>query len=91
VTKYVLKDVRVLAVGATALTRSSTANGGRVSQGKETQTLTAVTLAVENKDVLSLINAAEGGSIYLTLLSPNAPEEAGRGTAGDAGDVPGGP
>jgi pilus assembly protein CpaB len=91
VTKYVLKDVRVLAVGATALTRSSTTNGGRVSQGKGSQTLTAVTLAVENKDVLSLVNAAEGGSIYLTLLSPTAPDEAGRATTADAGDGTGGP
>jgi pilus assembly protein CpaB len=85
VTKYVLKDVRVLAVGATALTRSPTANGGRINQGKGSQTLTAVTLAVANKDVLLLVNAAEEGSIYLTLLSPTAPDEAGRSTAADAG------
>ena len=91
VTTYALKDVRVLAVAATALTRNSTANGGRVNQGKGNQTLTAVTLAVKNKDVLPLINAAEGGSIYLTLLSPNAPEAAGSGTAANPGDAAGGP
>jgi pilus assembly protein CpaB len=90
-TRYVLQDVRVLAVGATALTRSSTqANGGRVNQGKGSQTLTAVTLAVEKKDVERVIFAAEEGSIYLTLLPPNAETAPGtqpQGGAVDAGDI----
>jgi pilus assembly protein CpaB len=91
-TRYVLRDVKVLAVGATALTRNSTqANGGRVSQGRGSQTLTAVTLAVLNKDVTLVIHAAEEGSIYLTLLAPNAPEEAGKGTPADASDIFGRP
>src|SRR5215203_5806096 len=65
-TQYVLRHVQVLAVGATALTRSPTqANGGRVNQGRGSQTLTAVTLAVADKDVTPVIFAAEKGSIYL--------------------------
>jgi pilus assembly protein CpaB len=87
----VLPSVQVLAVGATALTRSSTqANGGRINQGKGSQTLTAVTLAVENKDVGRVIFAAEEGSIYLTLLPPNAETAPGtqpQGGAVDAGDI----
>jgi pilus assembly protein CpaB len=69
-TQYVLQGVQVLAVGATALTRSAQSTGGRVNQGKGSQTLTAVTLAVENKFVTTVIHAAEEGSIYLTLLPP---------------------
>ena len=70
-TQYVLRDVQVLAVGATALTRASQSSGGRVNQGKGSQTLTAVTLAVEDKYVKRVIFAAENGSIYLTLLPPD--------------------
>jgi Flp pilus assembly protein CpaB len=70
-TQYVLRDVQVLAVGATALTRASQNSGGRVNQGKGSQTLTAVTLAVEDKFVKRVIFAAENGSIYLTLLPPD--------------------
>jgi pilus assembly protein CpaB len=86
-TQYVLRGVQVLAVGATALTRTSTStqgNSGRVSQGKGSQTLTAVTLAVEDKDVKPTILAAEKGSIYLTLLPPDA--EAATGSKGKAAD-----
>src|SRR5215217_1094088 len=91
-TQYVLQDVRVLAVGATALTRSSTqANGGRVNQGRGSQTLTAVTLAVLDKDVTLVIHAAEEGSIYLTLLPPNAPEGGSKGAPADANDIFSGP
>jgi pilus assembly protein CpaB len=77
-TQWILRDVKVLAVGATALTRSSVqANSGRVNQGKGSQTLTAVTLLVEDKLVKPTLLAAEKGSIYLTLLSPNAPPPTG--------------
>jgi len=90
-TTYVLRDVQVLAVGATALTRSSTqANGGRVNQGKGSQTLTAVTLAVEKRYVTKVIFAAEEGSIYLTLLPPDAETAPGtqeEGGAADASDI----
>jgi pilus assembly protein CpaB len=87
----VLPEVQVLAVGATALTRSSTqANGGRINQGKGSQTLTAVTLAVDSKDVGKVIFAAEEGSLYLTLLPPNVettPATQGNGGAVDQGDI----
>jgi pilus assembly protein CpaB len=91
-TRYVLRNVPVLAVGATALTRSSTqANGGRVNQGKGSQTLTAVTLAVLDKDVPPVIHAAEEGSIYLTLLPPSAPEGGAKGPSADSSDIFSGP
>ena len=92
-TQYVLQDVQVLAVGATALTRSSSqANGGRVNQGKGSQTLTAITLAVADKDVRPVIFAAEKGSIYLTLLPPNAEAPTGsKGKAANESDIFGGP
>jgi pilus assembly protein CpaB len=92
-TQYVLRAVRVLAVGATALTRNSTqANGGRVNQGKGSQTLTAVTLAVKDSDVRKTIFAAEKGSIYMTLLSPTAGEPTGQqGPAADENDIFGRP
>lgn len=93
-TQYVLRDAQVLAVGATALTRSSTqANGGRVSQGKGSQTLTAVTLSVADGDVKKVIFAAEKGSIYLTLLPSTAEETAPTSKEGGPvgeGDVFGG-
>jgi pilus assembly protein CpaB len=91
-TGFVLRNVRVLAVGATALTRSPTqGNGGRVNQGKGSQTLTAVTLSVADQFVVRVINAAEEGSIYLTLLPPKAAEAPGNETPADAPDVTGGP
>jgi pilus assembly protein CpaB len=90
-TRNVLPEARVLAVGATALTRAAQGNGGRVNQGKGSQTLTAVTLAVLDKDVTLVIHAAEEGSIYLTLLPPNAPEGGSRGDPADASDIFSGP
>ena len=91
-TEFVLRNVQVLAVGATALTRSTPqANGGRVNQGRGSQTLTAVTLSVEDRFVESVINASELGSIYLTLLPPKAADDAGYRTPADAGGVVGGP
>ena len=71
-TQFLLQNVQVLAVGATALTRSSQASGGRVNQGKGSQTLTAVTLAIKKGDVENVVHAAVDGDIYLTLMPPNA-------------------
>jgi pilus assembly protein CpaB len=73
-THYLLQNIRVLAVGATALANANTqGGGGRVNQGKGTQTLTAVTLAVRaGDDVKRVAFAAEFGSIYLSLVPPNA-------------------
>jgi pilus assembly protein CpaB len=91
-TRYVLRDAQVLAVGATALTRAAQGNGGRVNQGKGSQTLTAVTLSVDDRDVTKVIFAAEEGSIYLTLLPPNAAESTGSpGPAADEDDIFQGP
>jgi pilus assembly protein CpaB len=92
-TRYVLRGVKVLAVGATALTRSSAqANGGRVNQGKGSQTLTAITLAVADAYVPPVIFAAEKGSIYLTLLPPDVETSAGpSGKAADERDIFGAP
>jgi len=91
-TQYVLRDAQVLAVAATALTRSSAqGTNGRVNQGKGSQTLTAVTLSVDDRDVKKVIFAAEKGSIYLTLLPPTADEAAQKGPAVGEGDVFAGP
>jgi pilus assembly protein CpaB len=90
-TRNVLPDARVLAVGATALTRAAQGNGGRVSQGKGSQTLTAVTLAVKNEEVTKVMFAAEEGSIYLALLPPDAEESTEVGPAADENDIFGKP
>jgi|Tabmets5t2r1_1033131.scaffolds.fasta_scaffold12677_4 pilus assembly protein CpaB len=72
-TKFLIQNVRVLAVGATALTtRTAQGGGGRVNQGKGSQSLTAITLAVKNKHVERVVHAAEDGNIYLTLMPRNA-------------------
>ena len=71
-TQFLLQNVQVLAVGATALTRNSQSGGGRVNQGKGSQTLTAVTLAIQKEYVENVVHAAVDGDIYLTLMPPNA-------------------
>lgn len=75
-TQFLLQNIQVLAVGATALPNGSSQSGaGRINQGRGSQNLTAVTLAINRKDVERVVYAAETGSIYLTLLPPNAPEQ----------------
>ena len=72
-TKFLLQNVRVLAVGATALTtRTAQGGGGRVNQGKGSQNLTAITLAIKKRHVENVVHAAEDGRIYLTLMPRNA-------------------
>jgi pilus assembly protein CpaB len=71
-THFLLQDIQVLAVGATALPNGSSQSGGRVNQGRGSQNLTAVTLAIPKQHVERVVFAAENGSIYLTLLPPNA-------------------
>ena len=71
-TRFLLQNVRVLAVGTTALTTSTAQSGGRVNQGKGSQTLTAITLAVKKGFVENVVHAAEEGNIYLTLMPRNA-------------------
>jgi len=71
-THFLLQNVQVLAVGTTALPNGSSQSGGRVNQGRGSQNVTAVTLAIEKEDVERVVFAAENGSIYLTLMPPNA-------------------
>ena len=72
-TQFLLQNVRVLAVGTTALnSRTAQGGGGRVSQGKGSQTLTAITLAVKEKYIENVVHAAEEGNLYLTLMPRNA-------------------
>jgi pilus assembly protein CpaB len=61
--RFLLQDVQVLAVGATAQ------EGRRLGQGRN-QSLSAVTLAVRPADVERVVFAAENGSLYLSLLPP---------------------
>jgi pilus assembly protein CpaB len=71
-THFLLQGIQVLAVGATALPNGSSQGGGRVNQGRGSQNLTAVTLAIPKEHVERVVFAVENGSIYLTLLPPNA-------------------
>src|SRR5215218_2072962 len=71
-THFLLQNIQVLAVGATALPNGSSQGGGRVNQGRGSQNLTAVTLAIPKEHVERVVFAAENGSIYLTLLPPSA-------------------
>jgi pilus assembly protein CpaB len=61
--RFLLQDVQVLAIGATAQ------EGRRAGQGRN-QSLSAVTLAVRPADVERVVFAAENGSLYLSLLPP---------------------
>ena len=73
--QFLLQNVQVLAVGATAISNSSSqGGGGRVAQGRGSQNLTAVTLSIKDQDVPRVVYAAENGSIYLSLLPPDARE-----------------
>ena len=82
-TEVLLHDIRVLAVGATALANTQTQSGGRVAQGRGSQNLTAVTLAVEPEDAVRVVYAVEHGSIYMTLLPPDAGQRAGNVATAD--------
>jgi pilus assembly protein CpaB len=91
-TDFLLQNIRVLAVGATALANTNAqGGGGRVAQGRGSQNLTAVTLAIPEDHVRRVVYAAEHGSIYLSLMPPDAEpaDAAGDVTADDV--IPGGP
>jgi pilus assembly protein CpaB len=89
-TEFLLQNVQVLAVGTTALVNTaSQGGGGRVNQGKGSQSLTAVTLAIRQQYVKFVVHAVEQGSIYLTLMPPNADPAAKGPPVGDGNDVPG--
>ena len=71
-TRFLLQNVRVLAVGATALSsRTAQGGGGRVNQ-KGSQSVTAITLAIKKEYVENVVHAAVDGDIYLTLMPRNA-------------------
>jgi pilus assembly protein CpaB len=67
--RFLLQDVQVLAVGATARPDPATQDGRRPGQGRN-QSLSTVTLAVRPGDVERVVFAAENGSLYLSLLPP---------------------
>jgi pilus assembly protein CpaB len=69
--QFLLQNVQVLAVGATALANAAAQGGGsRVNQGRGE--VAAVTLSIPESDVERVVYAAEHGSIYMTLLPPDA-------------------
>jgi pilus assembly protein CpaB len=87
-TEFLIQNVQVLAVGTTALTNTAAQGGGRVNQGKGSQSVTAVTLAVKERFVKFVVHAVEQGSIYLTLMPPDArPVERGP-RVNDTDDIP---
>jgi len=73
-TEFMVQDLQVLAVGATAQTGAGAQNGGRVAQGRGSQNLTAVTLAVKKGEVEKVVFGVEHGSVYLSLLPPGQKE-----------------
>ena len=79
--QFLLQNVQVLAVGDDRPQQPALRRGGRVNQGKGSQTLTAVTLASTSR-TSSGWYAAEYGSIYLTLMPPNAEDPAVPGVNG---------
>jgi pilus assembly protein CpaB len=83
-TRFLLQNVRVLAVGATALSsRTAQGGGGRVHQ-QGSQSVTAITLAVKKQYVESVVHAAVDGDIYLTLMPRNAdPAQRSQGVTDD--------
>jgi pilus assembly protein CpaB len=86
--KFLLQNVQVLAVGATALSNASAqGGGGRVNQGRGSANLTAVTLAVPEGQVERVVFAAEHGSIYLTLMPPDAKDTPDGGEGVTSGNV----
>jgi pilus assembly protein CpaB len=67
--RFLLQDVAVLAVGATARPNPAAPEDRRLGQGRA-QSLSTVTLAVRAADVERVVFAAENGSLYLSLLPP---------------------
>ena len=86
--QFLLQNVQVLAVGATALANSAAQGGGsRVNQGRGE--VAAVTLSIPDERVEQVVYAAENGLIYMTLLPPDAKDVPSDGGA-TAGNVIGG-
>jgi pilus assembly protein CpaB len=68
--RFLLQNIQVLAVGNTALANTAAQGGGRANQGKGQ--VAAVTLSIPQGEVEHVVYAAEHGSIYMTLLAPDA-------------------
>jgi hypothetical protein len=67
-------------VGATALANAAAQGGGsRVNQGRGE--VAAVTLSIPEDKVERVVYAAENGSIYMTLLPPDAKDVRSSGGA----------
>jgi pilus assembly protein CpaB len=78
--QFLLQNVQVLAVGATALANAAAQGGGsRVNQGRGE--VAAVTLSIPEDKVERVVYAAENGSIYMTLLPPDAKDVPSNGGA----------
>ena len=87
--QFLLQNVQVLAVGATALANSAAQGGGsRVNQGRGE--VAAVTLSIPDERVEQVVYAAENGSIYMTLLPPDAKDVIPSDGGATAGNVIGG-
>jgi pilus assembly protein CpaB len=87
--QFLLQNIQVLAVGATALANSAAQGGAsRVSGRGE---VAAVTLAIPEDKVERVVYAAENGSIYMTLVSSPDAKPVPTGEGANAGNVIGGP
>jgi pilus assembly protein CpaB len=69
VSQFLLQDLLVLAVGATAQSNPAAQGGDRANE-KSNQNLSSVTLAVRAEEVERVVFATEHGSLYLSLLPP---------------------
>jgi pilus assembly protein CpaB len=70
VSQFLLQDLLVLAVGATAQSNPAAQGGGDRTNQKSNQNLSSVTLAVRAENVEQVVFATEHGSLYLSLLPP---------------------
>jgi pilus assembly protein CpaB len=67
--QFLLQDLLVLAVGATAQSNPAAQGDERANQNRN-QDVSSVTLAVRAQDVTRVVFATEHGSLYLSLLPP---------------------
>jgi pilus assembly protein CpaB len=70
VSQFLLQDLLVLAVGATAQSNPAAQGGGDRANQKSNQNLSSVTLAVRAEDVERVVFGTEHGLLYLSLLPP---------------------
>jgi pilus assembly protein CpaB len=77
--QFLLQNIQVLAVGATALANAAAQGGGSRVNGRGE--VAAVTLSIPEDKVERVVYAAENGSIYMTLLPPDAKDVPSNGGA----------